>query len=553
MRQKSTSLFKSYWGAASLMALSLCLSPVAQAEAPWVSTHTHGFKFKPQLVSSLLQAGAPVHIVVGLKIRNKAQLDDLATTMRKNWMAARPLTTAQFMEKFAPSAAQAQGVVSHLQKAGFTHITVAPNRLLISAQGTAAGVQSAFHTNLRQFQQGKRLVYANSSAALVPPTLSDSVIGVLGLQNAKYPHTMGRKAIRRISRMGKDDASGVYGHDPIEFSKLYDGGNTPAGNKATVASIAEGDMTQTLVDLQQFQTSHNLQVPVSTVITGSAGDDTSGLAEWDMDSQAAIGAAGGSLGQFIFYVAPTLYDSDLAVDYNQAVTDNKASAINVSLGECEADASDEGATAVQDQIFEAAMVQGQTFAVSSGDSGSDECGDGGTNQSYPAVSPYVIAVGGTTITVDANDNYLGEMAWAGTGGGISSTESAPNWQIKSGVLGSSTLRGVPDVAFDADPDSGAMVIVDEMPEQWGGTSLSAPIFTGIWARMQSNFTTANQAGFAGGWLYQFGPGTPGVYKDITSGSNGSYSAGTGWDYTTGWGSMDINAFQNAMVGANSKR
>jgi pseudomonalisin/xanthomonalisin len=552
MNRKSTVAVNHRWQTLSLAALALCLAPAVQAESSWVNTQTQGFKFKPHLLSTELQAGVPVHIVVGLKLRNKAQMDDLATQMRHNLLNTAPLTPDQFMERFAPSATQAQGVVAHLKKAGFTHIQVAKNRLLVSADGTAGSVKTAFHTSLQQFRDGKRIVYANAGPAMVPSTLSNSVVAVLGLQNDKTVHTMARKATHHIARVGTGDASGIYGHNPMEFSKLYGGTKTPASDNATIGTIAEGDMTQTLADLKQFQTAHNLKVPVSTVVTGSAGDDTSGLAEWDMDSQAAIGAAGGTLKQLIFYVAPTLEDSDLAVDYNQAVIDNKASAINVSLGECETDASDVGASAVQDQIFETAMVQGQTFAVSSGDSGSDECGDGGNNQSYPAVSPYVVAVGGTTLAVDPGDNFMGESAWSGTGGGPSSTENAPNWQIKSGVLGTSTLRGVPDVAFDADPDSGAMVIVDQMPEQWGGTSLSAPIFTGIWARMQSNFTSANKAGFAGGWLYKFGSDKiPGVFKDVTTGNNGSFSAGTGWDYTTGWGSMDITKFQAAMINATN--
>ena len=540
MQQQLSTHARAQWRTAKLIALTLCLAPAAQANSSWVNTQTHGFKLKNQLMSSEMPSGAPISIVVSLKLRNKAQLDRTIADMHQGQRPA--ISADEFMRSYAPTDAQAQAVVRHLSQSGFTHIQIAGNRLLISAEGNAAGAKTAFHTTLIQFNDGQRLVHANNSNAQVPVALGATVLSVLGLQNAKTAHIMARPAVAGTKLV----PSGIVAHDPFYFSTIYDGLGTKPASMATVGIIAQGDLSQTLIDLQQFQKSHKLAVPVSTVLTGPANDDNSGMVEWNMDSQTSIGAAGGSMKQLIFYVAPTLENTDLTTAYNQVVVDHKASVINVSLGECEVDSSNDGTNAAEDQIFESAVAQGQTFSVSSGDSGSDECGDGGTHQSYPAVSPYVMAIGGTTLNTDNMGEYITETVWNGGGGGPSSTESAPQWQTQSGVLKGSTQRGVPDVAFDGDPASGASVIINGSPQLWGGTSLSAPIFTGIWARMQSIYD--NQAGFAGAWIYKQGAKTPKVFHDITVGNNGAFSAAPGWDYATGWGSIDIGAFNKVMNG-----
>ena len=540
MQQQLSTQARAQWRTAKLIALTLCLVPAAHANSSWVNTQTHGFKLKNQLMSSEMQSGAPISIVVSLKLRNKAQLDRTIADMHQGQRPA--ISADEFMRSYAPTDAQVQSVVRHLSQSGFTHIQIASNRLLIGAEGNAAGVKTAFHTTLIQFNDGQRLVHANKSNAQVPAALGATVLSVLGLQNVKTAHIMARRAVAGAKLV----PSGILAHDPFYFSTIYDGLSTKPASMATVGIIAQGDLSQTLIDLQQFQKSHKLTVPVSTVLTGPANDDNSGMVEWNMDSQTSIGAAGGSMKQLIFYVAPTLENTDLTTAYNQVVIDHKASVINVSLGECEVDSSNDGTNAAEDQIFESAVAQGQTFSVSSGDSGSDECGDGGTNQSYPAVSPYVMAIGGTTLSTDNMGKYVTETVWNGGGGGLSSTESAPQWQTQSGVLKGSTKRGVPDVAFDGDPASGASVIINGSPQLWGGTSLSAPIFTGIWARMQSIY--GNQAGFAGAWIYKAGVKNPKVFHDITVGNNGAFSATPGWDYATGWGSIDIGAFNNVMNG-----
>ncbi|HSY30260.1 MAG TPA: S53 family peptidase, partial [Burkholderiaceae bacterium] len=271
-------------------------------------------------------------------------------------------------------------------------------------------------------------------------------------------------------------------------------------------------------------------------------------------SQDSLGAAGGVVKSMVFYAAASFSDADLNADYNTAVSANVAKVINVSLGECETGAKSDGTEATDDQIFETAVAQGQTFAVASGDSGSYECGGRTNEQSYPAVSPYVIAVGGTTLSTTSGGVWSSETAWSctsyrtcpqsadgGGGGGPSTTEAAPSWQVSSGVLGTSTKRGVPDIAFDANPESGSLPIVDGTATQYGGTSLATPIFVGFWARIQS--AHSNGLVFPATALYKYGSANEStIFHDVTSGSNGGYSAKAGWDYVTGFGSLNVGAF-----------
>ncbi len=224
---------------------------------------------------------------------------------------------------------------------------------------------------------------------------------------------------------------------------------------------------------------------------------------------------------------------------------------SASLGECDVLPYLDGAMKVDDAALAQAVAQGQTFFASTGDTGSS-CAVAGTNgvplsgppdTEYPASSPYAVAVGGTTLDTDNSDNYQAEIAWNAGGGGISPVETAPKWQ--SGVVPTSAagLRGVPDIALDADPNTGAQIYVSGVKTQIGGTSLSSPMALGFWTRLQASH--GNKLGFAAPRLYKLYQGattgtTPG-FHDVLLGGNGTYLATPGWDYTTGLGSFDLNA------------
>ncbi|MBC7404535.1 MAG: pre-peptidase C-terminal domain-containing protein [Cytophaga sp.] len=532
----------------SLAAMTLCaISGAAQAEQ-WVSTATKVPRL-PNTVSAmaLMQAGAPTHVVVSLKLRNQASLDALTNNIISGGNA-KPISSAEFMKTYAPTAAQVQAIVDHMSKSGFTNITVADNRMLVSGDGSAASVKTGFNTDLRNFNVNGRTAIANSSDAAVPQSLGGIVLAVHGLQTIYLHHTMAKPLTTTMSSTG---------HNPTEFSSIYNASGLPSATNATIGIITQGSMTQTIADLKTFTSNAGYpSVNVSTVTVGTSSSDTAGIGEWNMDTQDALAAAGGTIKQMILYTATTLSDADLTSTYNRAVSDNVAKTINVSLGECENDAKSSGIMASNDQIFQTAVAQGQTFSVSSGDSGAYECGGPGTSQSYPSVSPYVISVGGTLLNTNGS-TWVSESVWActtaatcqqsasgGAGGGPSLTESAPSWQVNAGVLGTSTMRGTPDIALDASPASGALVIVNGSNQQIGGTSLAAPLFTGFWARVQS--MNNNSLAFPAAAMYQKAAANPSMFHDITSGSNGGYSAKTGWDYASGYGSLNMANFANVM-------
>jgi pseudomonalisin/xanthomonalisin len=146
------------------------------------------------------------------------------------------------------------------------------------------------------------------------------------------------------------------------------------------------------------------------------------------------------------------------------------------------------------------------------------------------------------LSTTSSGTYSGETAWTFSGGGPSLYEAQPSWQ--RGIV-PGTTRGVPDIAFDADPSSGALFIVNGTQTSNGGTSLASPLFVGAWARLES--AHHNRLGFPAAWLYSHGPTPSGsLFHDVTSGSNGDFSAGPGWDYTTGFGSLDVAGVNAAL-------
>jgi xanthomonalisin len=475
-----------------------------------------------------LAASQPMHIEVALKLRNQTQLHQFLAAARspRLLIAQRTMAPQQFLADHSPTQEQAGAVANYLRQAGFTHVRIAANRLLVSADGTADVATAAFGTPFAQVRDRQgRAAYVNTGDVRIPASLQGIVLSVIGLQDVHRPHTMVQY---RSSGLGTQS---VTGHNPVDFSAIYGGTGVQNAAGVTVGIITQGKITQTVTDLNTFTSNNGLPaVTTQTINTNGTSNDTSGVVEWNLDSQDIVGAAGGQVGKIIFYNIPTLSNANLTADINKIVSDNQAKIINVSLGECETYTQQDGSAAADDQAFQQANAQGQTFSVSSGDSGADECGDGGTTPSQPASSPYVVAVGGTTLNTSGT-SWNGETVWSGTGGSPSTFEPQPSWQ--NGIVPGST-RGVPDIAFDGDPNSGAVIIVNGSTEQVGGTSLSAPIFAGVWARMLAIKGTG--LGFAAPLIYQL-PSS--AFHDVTSGSNGGESAAPGWDFTTGFGSMII--------------
>ena len=502
-----------------------------------------------------------VHIAVALKLSHQDALDALTERLASG-QSKEVLTSQQFLDRHAPTREQAVRVVNYLRSHGFQNVAMAGNRMLVTADGTPGQINAAFQAELHHFDVNGRRAFANVTDARVPSTLADTVLAVTGLQTVHMAHTMSRRADAPGASTDAITPQAIVSISPPLFPSIYGASGLASASTSTIGIITQGSMAQTVKDLKTFASSAGYPVPpVSVVTVGGASTDTSGVDEWNMDSQSSLAAAGGTVKSMLLYTATTLSDADLTTTYNKAVSDNLAKVINVSLGECETAAKTSGIEASNDQIFQTAVAQGQTFSVSSGDSGSYECGGSTSQQSYPAVSPYVMAIGGTTLSTSGG-TWLGETAWScssptncrqsasgGTGGGVSSTEAAPSWQTNAGVLTTAGTRGVPDVSFDASPSSGAQILVNGANVTIGGTSLAAPLFTGFYTRIQA--AHGNALGFPATALYAGAASNPSWFHDVTSGSNGGYSTKTGWDYVTGYGSLQVQNFSSAFGGGSA--
>ena len=536
----------------------------AHAATDWVDTHTKAFLTGPQLMarsaapSLELAAGQTTDVVVSLKLRNAAQLKQLAGDVNRpgSTKYRQFLTHEQFLADYAPTDAQVKTVVDYLRKSGFVDIEVAPNRLLVSARGTAGTVKTAFNTSLVHFQLAGRSGFANTSTAQVPRALGDVVGSVLGLQNVA-----GARPLLRIGEVSKPTpfpSGTATGHNPTEFPGIYNATGVPTAAGVTVGIITQGGVSQTLRDLRTFTSAHGYAAVTTQAVqtNGSGGnysDDPDGQGEWNLDSQSIVGAAGGQVGRLAFYMADLAApgNTGLTRAFNRAVSDNTAKVINVSLGWCETDANADGTLDAEEQIFTTAAAQGQTFSVSSGDEGAYECNNRGYpdganySVSWPASSPHVLAIGGTTLYTTSSGAFSNETVWNdgldangklwSTGGGVSTILPAPAWQPGSN-------RRLPDVSFDASSRTGALIYNSGQLQQIGGTSLSAPLFTGFWARILAANGTG--VGFPAGNFYSAVPAHPSLVRyDVVSGNNGyqgyGYTAATGWDLTTGFGSLNI--------------
>lgn len=493
----------------------------------------------------------PMHVVVTLKLRNEQQLD--AYIAKPGF---KPLTSEQFNAQYAPTAGQAQAVADYLTKAGFTNVKIAPNRALVEADGHADTAQAAFSTSFVHVKtKDGRDAYANNSPVHVPANLQGTVNAVLGMQNVYISHVFAKRLNPNVvhgNNVTPLVTGTAVGHAPSDFRTIYGASSMANVASPIVGSVSSGSLSNVLNDLKATYPS------VTVSIKGpNAGTSTSGDGEWDLDSQDILAMTGQS--QYYFYNANSLSDADLQTIYNDVVSDNLLKAIDVSLGECETSAQSSGAASSNDSTFKSAVAKGQTFFVSSGDSGADECGTGGITPSWPASSQYVTAVGGTELYTNNTTQWGEEDVWnnlstneGATGGSPSTFEPIPSWQQGVAGVTDQSHRGVPDIAFDASPVSGALVRVDGATQQIGGTSLAAPLAAGMWGLvLQAKGTSL---GFASPVLYSVAKSSSSNYAaafhDVTSGNNNGETAASGWDYTTGWGSVIVNQFSSLAGGGS---
>ncbi|MBV9439533.1 MAG: S8/S53 family peptidase [Candidatus Eremiobacteraeota bacterium] len=541
------------------------------APAGWSTTLTQGLSVAGGTDNGALDPATKLTVRVALNLRNESDLQHLIASGQK-------ISPSQFASQYGPAASDLQAMASYLQSNGLSNIEVGSQ--MVSADGTAAQVTKAFNTTLHSFSTSQGNVYANVAPAFVPSSFDGKVAAVLGLSNATKmsvtPHLS-----KSVSCFPTATPTGqcVPLFQAADVQRFYDATNTPAATGTTIAVIAEGNVSQVVTDLRLAESVQGLPtVPVTVVTVGLPSPDTSGGGEWDLDTQSSTGMAQ-NVSMLYIYATTSLTDSDIAHNYQRWVQDDKAQLGNSSFGECEYAAYLDGSMAVDDHLFEQGAAQGQTMMASTGDTGSS-CAVVGTNGapgsgppmvSYPATSPWVLGVGGTSAISNADGSYSGETAWNAGGGGLSQFENSTQWQqvalpTHTG-LAATNLRGLPDVAMAADPNLGGYNVYGQnIPGVGacssgcgiGGTSEASPLTVGSLARL---LTAHPGLGYLPPHLYAnwnanqnntatvTGPPptqTLGGFHDIITGANGAYQALPGYDYTTGMGTLDISVMNGQI-------
>jgi kumamolisin len=412
--------------------------------------------------------------------------------------------------------------------------------------GTVAQMSKAFGVELAEHDHPSGGTFrGRTGPIMIPEELSDIIVGVFGLDNRPQakPHFRVRKP------RPEADAVTSSQFTPVQLAKLYDFPAELSGNGQCIAIIELGGGFKT-ADLNTYFSSLGIAPPPSVTsvsVDHASNTPTGNLNGPDGEVMLDIEVAGAVApkAKIVVYFAPNTAQGFLD-SITQAIHDtvNRPSVLSISWGGPESTFTGQ---AIQqfNQAFQVAATLGITVCIASGDAGSsDGVEDGQSHVDFPASSPSALACGGTKLSATAT-TILNEVVWneptgGSSGGGISDEFPLPDYQHAADVPPSANSntdigRGVPDVAADADPLTGYSVRVDGQDTVIGGTSAVAPLWAGLVACLNEGL--GKPVGFLNPTLYGLTPQS-GVFRDITSGNNGAYSAGPGWDPCTGLGVVD---------------
>jgi kumamolisin len=412
-------------------------------------------------------------------------------------------------------------------------------RRTVKVQGTVANLEKAFSVTLNDYEHPVGRFRGRTGAIHIPAELTDVIQGVFGLDNR--PQAKPHFRFRGISG-ASDAATPDISYNPPQVAQLYNFPTGVTGAGQTIGIIELGGGYEQ-ADLTNYFQSLGITPPNVTAVsvdngTNSPTNANSADAEVLLDIEVSGSVAPGA-NIVVYFTSNTSQGFQDALSTAIHDTTNNPSVISISWGGPESSWTSQLMTAF-DQVAQEGAALGVTITVAAGDDGSsDGVSDGSNNADFPASSPNVLACGGTTL-VSSNDAITSETVWndgsdgGASGGGFSTVFAQPSYQSSLATsYPGQTGRGVPDVACDADPDTGYNILVDGEQGVVGGTSAVAPLWAGLIALLNQQFNT--RLGFINPLIYALAEPNNG-FNDITEGNNGSYSAGPGWDPCTGLGS-----------------
>ena len=486
----------------------------------------------------------PVHDREALKALAASVSDPQSPNFRQY------ITPAQFTERFGPTQADYDTVVSYMEERGLKVVGGSRDGMEVQVKGSVANVEKAFNVTMRNYRHPTENRVFFSPDREPTTDMAVKLWHVSGMDNFSIPHAkyvkrsdyaaahgISPEAVVSHATTGSGPSASFLGSD---MRAAYYGGTalTGAGQHVALFEYYGTDLADLTTYYKNIGQTNKVPVTListdgtSTACTAKSGCDDG---EQELDITQAIGMAPGLAG-LEMYVGST----DTAIISAMTTHSPLALAIGCSWGWTPADAS------TLDPYFEKMAVQGQSFFVASGDNSTWT--KSGNAEAWPGDDAHIISVGGTDlVTASAGGAWKSETAWTDSGGGISPDKIAiPTWQQISGVIttankGSTTLRNGPDVAANANftfytCDNQTTCLANE----YGGTSFAAPMWAGLVALANQQAASQGKAavGFFNPKIYaqnvtaSYATG----FHDITSGKSGSYSAGTAFDLVTGWGS-----------------
>ena len=464
------------------------------------------------------------------------------------------LTVPEFTARFGPTQEDYETLLGFAKSYGFKVVGGTRDGMDVQIEGTVTSIELAFNVSMGVYQhptEGREFYAPDREPTAALPF---SLWHISGLDNYSIPHPMleHRNSVPDVTpnaTTGSGPSASFLGSD---MRAAYYGGTalTGAGQNLGLLEYYGTDLADLTTYFKNVGQTNNVPVTVystdgtSTSCTASSGcDDT----EQTLDMTQAIGMAPG-LASLTMYVGST----DTAMISAMTTHSPLPTTIGCSWGWTPADPG------TLDVYFQKMSAQGQNFFAASGDSSTWSS----RNEAWPADDANIVSVGGTDLsTASAGGAWKTETAWVDSGGGISPDKIAiPAWQKLSGVInssnkGSTTLRNGPDVSANA--NFTYYVCADQTTctaNEYGGTSFAAPLWAGYVAlvNQQAKLNGATSTvGFINPTLYAIGSAGTNYaadFHDITSGTSGSYSAVTGYDLVTGWGSMNGTGLITALAG-----
>jgi kumamolisin len=477
-----------------------------------------------------------IPLTIGLAVRDQAGLNAFLAEVSdpKSPLYKHYLTVPQYAARFGASTATVDAVTSYLKSEGLSVDTVYANHLAIGAKGTAAQVEKAFNVSLNTYHDAatKRDFYANPADPTLPASIASDVVSVAGLSTygVRQHYSTATKVSPSVAARATSNITPTKARGGYNLTSSINSGYNGSGKTVGLVEFS----AYTASNPAYYNSYYGLGATAASVVSvGGGTTDTSGAIEAELDIEIQYALAPKATVKV--YEAPNTDAGEVAL--YAALVSNDVNVISASWGIYESGESSANLSS-DNTDFQEAAAQGQSVYAASGDSGAYDNGST-LSVDFPASDPYVSGAGGTTLTLTSSNAWSSETAWSGSGGGYSADFSTPSFQTS---VNSTGKRAVPDVAADANPSSGWLIYSQGAWYEVGGTSAAAP----NWAAFTLDYDTAatalgkSQFGYANSFIYTVAKSSAysSAFHDIKSGNNSYYSAGTGYDEVTGWGSYN---------------